>query len=176
MNLKVDCWHCHSSTCSQKQVLHLTQSGWLWRCFSVISSNTWALHSTCLETFFLFCNYLWIRLLLGSWEVSMNSISFSQVDQSPLGIMSLLLFKTIWFNLLLTSHFSLVGRTLMVLSTTAGSLYKSQFGSLWHLKSTHNIWYINTDKTINKGQAVEKRKPNNLFWGWFTRNQSNQPF
>ena len=63
-------------------------------------------------------------------------------------------FKTIWFNLLLTSHFSLVGRTLMVLSTTAGSLYKSQFGSLWHLKSTHNIWYINTDKTINKGQAV----------------------
>ena len=71
----------HQPASSQKQLRHLTQSGWLWRCFSVISSNTWALHSTCLETFSLFCKFLCRRLLLGYWQASINSVSFPQVDQ-----------------------------------------------------------------------------------------------
>ena len=125
MNLNVDCWHCHSSTCQQSIAVATPDCDAAPR-LSLQTPGLYIPHVLKLFSFFL--NFLCRRLLLGSWEVSMNSISFSQVqDQSPLGIMSLLLFKTIWFNLLLISHFSLVGRTLMVLSTSAGSLYKSQF-------------------------------------------------
>ena len=125
-----------------------------------------------LNLFLFFCNFRCRRLLLESWEASINSISFSQVDQLGLPITIGKRVFVITFQNNLIQLPSLVLRTLMVLSTTAGSLYKSQLGSLWHLKSTHDIWKINTDKTINKGQAVEKRKPNNPFGGWFTSNQA----
>ena len=84
MNLNdVDCWHCHSSTCQQSKAVATPDSvrltvtlllGYLFKHLGFTFHMSWNF-----SLFFL--NFLCRRLLLGSWEVSMNSISFSQVDQ-----------------------------------------------------------------------------------------------